>query len=164
MSILIPLSPKKTQQKLPVSPLSPKQNVLKKEMELNQAESAVLRNSNAQLEIEVNTLRKQLKYLKKSIQFETNQRSQLHLEEEKKLEQRLSELQNEYDNQVESILKERKQERDEELSNLKSKVNDFSDAKQNLYSSINESFQQMKEVMDSTHKQIKSFLESQKNE
>lgn len=153
MSILIPSSPKRVQ-KLPSAPLSPKQNVLKREMELNQAESAVLRNANAQLEIETNTLRKQLKYLKKSIQFESSQIAQIQSAEEKKLGNKLAELDNDYNNQVETIKNERKQMREEKISDLNNQIKDFNDFKQSVYSTIDESSKQMKEFISSARKQI----------
>lgn len=153
MSILIPSSPKRVQ-KLPSAPLSPKQNVLKREMELNQAESAVLRNANAQLEIETNTLRKQLKYLKKSIQFESSQIAQIQSAEEKKLANKLAELDDDYNNQVETIKKERKQMREEKISVLNNQIKDFCDFKQSVYSTVDESSKQMKEFISSARKQI----------
>lgn len=167
MSILIPTSPTspvspKRIQKLPSAPLSPKQNVLKKEMELNLAESAVLRNSNSQLEIETNTLRKQLKYLKKSIQFETNQRSQLLAEEEKKLEKKLLDLEEDFKNQVDDVSKERKQKRNDQLDPISNQIKELSDIKSNLQTTVSESSKQIKEFMALAHQQIIDQINSEK--
>lgn len=162
MSILAP-SPKRSSPRLPIAPLSPKQNVLKKEMELNQAECSVLRNQNSQLEIETNSLRKQLKYIKKSINLETSQRSQLIMEEEKKLENKLNSLDEEYQSQVSSILNEKKQKITQKLNDLNSKKKEFLDSRQNIYSEITQSKNQLIEFMNSAHAQISKLIDLEKD-